>query len=130
ASAGERVALRFQLGADLPMIPAGAARLAHGLTHLALNARHAMPAAGSLSSSTSCAEVTLAEARSNPERRAGRFVKIALSDTGTGIPNEVLPRIFEPFFTTKEVGKGTGLGLSAVHGMMKQHGGWVEVHTS
>ena len=73
---------------------------------------------------TSVAE---AYAQSNREARVGEFVCLTVSDTGTGIAPEHLPRIFEPFFTTKAVGKGSGLGLATVYGIIQQHQGWIEV---
>ena len=61
--------------------------------------------------------------------RAGSFVCLSVSDTGRGIPADIMPKIFEPFFTTKDVGKGTGLGLSTVFGIAQQHHGWVNVYS-
>jgi signal transduction histidine kinase len=113
----------------LPLISADGAMMETLLMNLAVNARDAMPAGGRLS--IAAAPVTLgpAEVPSNGDARAGQFVRLSVSDTGSGIAPEVLPRIFEPFFTTKPVGQGAGLGLAAVYNIVKQHHGWVEVQT-
>jgi two-component system NtrC family sensor kinase len=90
------------------------------LLNLAVNARDAMPTAGSLS--ITLRAVTL-KGKAIEEGLAGEFVAIRVADTGVGIPADILPHVFEPFFTTKEVGKGTGLGLSQVYGFARQSGG-------
>lgn len=97
------------------------------LLNLAVNARDAMPQGGRLRIETS--ELILDEQSSHihPDAKPGRYVSISVSDTGCGIPPDILPRIFEPFYTTKEQGKGTGLGLATVFGIVKQHDGWVTV---
>jgi CheY-like chemotaxis protein len=91
------------------------------LVNLAVNARDAMPEGGTLTLSARNVPLTPGSAG----RLAGDFVALAIADTGTGIPPDVLARVFEPFFTTKPVGKGTGLGLSQVHGFANQSGGAV-----
>lgn len=98
------------------------------LMSLSLNARDAMPKGGELAISLSVVELdsTAAQWRST-EAQAGEFVCLSVSDTGCGIAPEDLLRIYEPFFTTKAIGQGTGLGLSTVYGIVKQHGGWIEV---
>jgi two-component system cell cycle sensor histidine kinase/response regulator CckA len=96
------------------------------LLNLVVNARDAMPKGGKLLVSTS--QVDFDENAAHPAR-PGAFACVAVTDTGTGIAPEVLPRIFEPFFTTKGVGRGTGLGLATVYGVMQQHHGWVTVES-
>jgi nitrogen-specific signal transduction histidine kinase/CheY-like chemotaxis protein len=97
------------------------------LMNLCVNARDAMPEGGILEISAKNMWIDEHYVRMNIDAKVGPHVVITVSDTGTGIPREIVDRIFEPFFTTKEVGKGTGLGLSTVIGIIKSHGGFVEV---
>jgi hypothetical protein len=97
--------------------------------NLCVNARDAMPDGGTLSIVVENLVVDENYARMNIHAHAGPYVAVTVSDTGVGIPPAVLDRIFEPFFTTKEVGKGTGLGLSTVIGIVKDHGGFVNVYS-
>ncbi len=113
----------------VPDVSADAGMLESLLMHLALNARDAMPQGGHLKVAADTVEIGEDAVRANPEARPGRFVRLTVADTGSGIPPEILPRIFEPFFTTKPVDKGTGLGLAAVYGIARQHLGWVEAHS-
>ncbi len=99
------------------------------LMNLAINARDAMPDGGQLTIATANAvlENKTAEPLGLPP---GRYIHLTISDTGSGIPKDVLPKIFDPFFTTKEIGKGSGLGLSMVYGIIKQHGGAISVEST
>ena len=126
---GAHIKVHTDLAEPIPNIFVDPSMLEQAITNLALNARDAMPTGGMLTFSTRLIEVSAEDARNHPERRAGEFVRLNVSDTGSGISPENITRIFEPFFTTKEVGQGTGLGLSAAHGIMKQHGGWIEVQS-
>jgi CheY-like chemotaxis protein len=96
------------------------------LLNLAINACDAMPDGGTLTSSVDLQEIEGPRAEAS-SLAAGSYVRIALSDTGTGIDAATRTAIFEPFFTTKPMGKGTGLGLAIVHGIVQQHGGAVEL---
>ncbi len=95
--------------------------------NLAINARDAMPGGGRLTLATR--DVPAGSSELPPELADKAFVALDVTDTGSGIPADVLPRIFEPFFTTKPLGLGTGLGLSTVDGIVKQSGGHVSVRT-
>jgi PAS domain S-box-containing protein len=123
----ENIDLQCQYATPLPYVQADTGMMEQVILNLVVNARDAMPQGGQLRVATEQLSLDETHARLNPNARAGEFVCLLVSDTGTGIAPEVLPRIFEPFFTTKEVGKGTGLGLATVYGIVKQHHGWIEV---
>lgn len=86
-----------------------------------------MPHGGQLTISTTPVMFTKKDIPATPDGRPGEFIGLAVTDSGTGMTNEVLAHIFEPFFTTKGPGKGTGLGLAVIHGIVKQHYGWIHV---
>jgi CheY-like chemotaxis protein len=127
---GEDVRLECRYNTRLPLVQADAGMLEQVIINLVVNARDAMPNGGAVCISTEKVMLEPGYERINAEAHAGEFVCLSVTDTGTGIAPEHLPRIFEPFFTTKELGKGTGLGLATVYGIIKQHGGWVEVASS
>ncbi|MFW9257967.1 PAS domain S-box protein [Nostoc sp. CALU 546] len=111
------------------MVQADPTQLEQVFMNLAVNARDAMPNDGMLTINAENRMLDETNARMRLDAKAGGYIVVTVSDTGTGIPPEFLERIFDPFFTTKEVGKGTGLGLSTVLGIVKNHGGFVEVST-
>ncbi|HPC83231.1 MAG TPA: PAS domain S-box protein [Thermoanaerobaculaceae bacterium] len=125
----ERIELHTVSHGRLPMVFADPGHLEQVLVNLCVNARDAMPDGGVLRIETWHVEIDAESAVRVPGARPGTYVVLAVADTGCGIPQENLDRVFEPFFTTKEVGKGTGLGLAMVYGIVKQHGGFVEVQS-
>jgi CheY-like chemotaxis protein len=114
---------------DLWAVCADATQLHQVLMNLCVNARDAMPDGGTLKISAENFLIDENYTRMNLEAQVGPYIVITVSDTGTGIPPELLDRIFEPFFTTKELGKGTGIGLSTVNGIIKNHGGFINVYS-
>lgn len=126
---GEDIALHTEFAPEVPRILADAGMIEQIVLNLAVNSRDAMPEGGRLVIATSTETVDEGQVAQTPGASGGRCVRLTVTDSGSGIPPEVMPRIFEPFFTTKEVGRGTGLGLATVHGIVKQHHGWIEVQS-
>jgi PAS domain S-box-containing protein len=114
---------------NLWSVSGDATQLHQVFMNLCVNANDAMPDGGTLSISAENLFIDENYARMNLDAQVGPYIVITIADTGTGIPPEILDRIFEPFFTTKELGKGTGLGLSTVIGIIKSHGGFVNVYS-
>ena len=126
---GENIALEIVGAAGLWAAEADPTELEAALINLAVNARDAMPEGGKLTIETSNAYLDDAYCRQNGDLQAGQYVLIAVSDTGIGMPKDLIDRAFEPFFTTKQAGQGTGLGLSQVYGFVKQLGGHVKIYS-
>jgi two-component system cell cycle sensor histidine kinase/response regulator CckA len=124
---GEKVKLDLVHGRDLWPVKVDVSQFEQVIVNLAVNARDAMPAGGTLTVRTGNVTTQEAERLSYKGMPAADYVRIDVTDTGTGIPADIVDKIFEPFFSTKEVGKGTGLGLSTVYGIVKQTGGFVYV---
>ena len=123
------ITISTDIASDLWAVSGDATQLHQVLMNLAVNARDAMPSGGTLTISAENLLLDRHSAQIHLEAKAGPYIVVTVADTGTGIPPEILERIFEPFFTTKELGKGTGLGLSTVVGIVKSHGGFVNLNS-
>ncbi|WP_129792373.1 response regulator [Sphingosinicella sp. CPCC 101087] len=128
-SLGELVRFEIVTSPGLWRIEADPNQLESAILNLALNARDAMPSGGELTIETVNARLDESYAANHAEVPPGQYVMIAVTDTGSGMPKEVIDRAFEPFFTTKPVGKGSGLGLSMIYGFVKQSGGHVKIYS-
>ncbi len=121
---GENVTVETDLAAELPAINVDPGQLENALINLAVNARDAMPGGGKVLFTTN---VQRASDVDEDVAEGQDYVRISVSDNGSGMPSDMVAKVFEPFFTTKEVGKGTGLGLSMVYGFVKQTGGHIDL---
>ena len=123
---GEGITLNVEREPDLWAVHADEAQLGNAIINLVVNARDAMPQGGTVTIRTSNQTVN-AKALGTAMMPAGDYVRIEVTDTGTGMSKEIQSKIFDPFFTTKPVGQGTGLGLATVYGIVKQSGGFIDV---
>jgi len=126
---GEDITLETKLAAELGSVRVDPGQFQQLVVNLCVNARDAMPDGGKLAIQTGNADLDESFCHLQPDVRPGGYVRIAVSDTGQGMSEEVRQRIFEPFFTTKEEGRGTGLGLATVFGVVKQAGGVIDVYS-
>ena len=126
---GESIELNIRVTGSKHLCVVDAPQLQNALLNLAINARDAMPRGGKLTIDISQTRLDADYAQMYPEIRTGRYVLITVTDTGSGMSQEVRHRAFEPFFTTKPTGEGTGLGLSMVYGFVKQSGGNIQIYS-
>ena len=126
---GADVVVESVLGGGLWRVHADQGQLENAIVNLCVNARDAMPEGGKLTIETANVFLDEKYAAENGDVAAGQYVMVAISDTGTGMSQDVARRAFDPFFTTKDVGRGTGLGLSQVYGFVKQSGGHVKIYS-
>jgi CheY-like chemotaxis protein len=124
---GAHIELSLHPGQGLGIVRADPGQIDQMLTNLCINARDAMPDGGRITIETSDATIDEAYCDAHAGAQPGRYVRLTVADTGCGMDETTRGQAFEPFFTTKEVGKGTGLGLSTVYGLIKQHGGLVDL---
>ena len=126
---GDHIEVKMVLAPDLKSTRADPAQMEQVLMNLCINARDAMPKGGQLLIETRNADLDETHCRRRVYARPGHYVRLSITDNGTGMDAETQERIFEPFFTTKDVGKGTGLGLATALGVVNQHGGSIDVYS-
>jgi PAS domain S-box-containing protein len=126
---GERIALDMLLGADVWPAATDANQFESALLNLTINARDAMPDGGRLTIATRNIELDERYSQTNVDVTAGSYVEVSVTDSGVGMPKDVIAKAFDPFFTTKPIGQGTGLGLSMIYGFAKQSGGHLRIYS-
>lgn len=125
----KRIRLTENLRAAPITVNGDPTQIQQAILNLAVNARDAMPAGGKLTIETDTLYLDEEYCRTHLKAKPGRYIQIAVTDTGHGIPKEIQERIFEPFFTTKDAGKGTGMGLAMVYGIVESHGGSIQFYS-
>ncbi len=123
------ISVKYDIATDLWTIAADPTQIHQILMNVCINARDAMPSGGTLTINAENVRIDENYARMNLDAATGSYVLLTVTDTGTGMPAEVVTRIFDPFFTTKEIGKGTGLGLATTMTIVKSHGGFINVYS-
>ncbi|MBN1584127.1 MAG: GAF domain-containing protein, partial [Anaerolineae bacterium] len=126
---GEDIALDIQPSPTPGMVKVDPGQIEQVVMNLVVNAHDAMPKGGKLSITVATVALDGTHAQLDPESRPGTFACLSVTDTGVGMDENTVQRIFEPFFTTKGMGRGTGLGLSVIYGIVRQHEGWITVHS-
>ena len=123
----KKVVLKVETAHNIPIMKGDSTQLEQVIMNLVINAADAMPEGGTVTLSTSLENIAKNHAVIHPLLTPGKYVCLRVSDTGTGIPDEIRDHIFDPFFTTKEPGKGTGLGLAIIYGIIREHNGVITV---
>lgn len=123
------IAIETHVDNGCPFVLGDATELSQVLMNLCINARDAMPDGGTLTIDVTATVLNGNAKQLHPDAQPGPYVLLKVTDSGTGMPPDVMDRIFDPFFTTKEFGKGTGLGLATVQGIVKNHGGFINVYS-